>query len=240
MTTKKEQKAAEVAANKYAAYAKKVRALAGWVSGRILNSDISHAYDNGMTAEGCAVLYACQTAVGAAVWPQKIAAVESAAKHAREDINRMVKTLEAADWCIDTVAPYPTRTDPEYLHRVKVITRNTYMSLFKTKSEYKGRDLIYYASRDAEREARYITSEEESAAFQYNLFVCKMVNKIGDGAKSATLSGNHVWSYSFLTVTMDDGRIDVWKTQQIENRSKLGLWFPQWPSRIIKPKKKGG
>lgn len=231
--TKKAEKVAQVAANKYAAYEKKVRALAGWV--RLTDDVIRAAYKADMTAEGCAVVYACQTAVGAAIWPLKLAAVESAAKNARDVIDRMIVTLKNADWNLDTVAPYPSRTEPEFMQRAKSDARNRYNMLFNTKSERYG-NTPTIASRNEEYEQRYITRAEESAAYQYNLFVLKLVNKIGPGAVSATLEGNHVWHYSILSVTMKATvtRVDRWKTQQIENRSKLGLWFPQWPSRLMK------
>lgn len=236
--TKKEQKAAEVAANKLHAYAKKVRALAGWV--RVSDDEIKQAYDANFEAAAFAVEYACVTAVGRAIWPLKVAAVKAAGDNAGKTIDAMIAKLDASNWDLNVIAPRPARGDYSYLADAKRDARRRYEQVFKVEYKYdhmNNNAETCTVTRDQARELRFVTMAEEMAADQYNLFVCKMVNKIGAGAKSATLEGNHIWAHSLLTVTMNDGRVDIWKTQQIENRSKLGLWFPQWPSRIIKPKK---
>jgi len=84
-------------------------------------------------------------------------------------------------------------------------------------------------------EARFIKSACENAAFQYDAFIAKLDKKIGE-AVSAELSGNHVWSFSVLTVEKADGSIEHWKTQMIINFSKLGKMFNQFPTRKIKIK----
>jgi len=81
--------------------------------------------------------------------------------------------------------------------------------------------------------ARFIKIAKEDAAIQYDEFVAKLVIKIGK-VTDATLFGNHVWSFSILTVTKEDGSIEKWKTQMIVNISKLGKLFNQWPTRKMK------
>jgi len=229
--TKKAEKAAAVEANKFAAYAKKVRTLAGWV--KVSDGAIKTAYSINVTAEAFAVSYACQTAVGAAIWPLKLQAVQAAAKRARETIETMAEALKAAEWKIDAVAPRPDYRDANY--RSKSMTRAHYESIFSVAypRDYHSKEPAI-ASRNGKLEVKYISDAEKDAAYQYDLFVMKLVAKIGPDAVSATLQGDHVWSYSVLTVTMKDETVQRWKTQQITNCSKLGLWFPQWPSRLMK------
>ena len=80
--------------------------------------------------------------------------------------------------------------------------------------------------------AKFIVDAQNEAARQYDLFVAKLVLKIGK-AESATLEGNHVWDHSTLTV-VKAGNTERWNTKQIWNVSKLGKDFPQWPTRKLK------
>ena len=85
---------------------------------------------------------------------------------------------------------------------------------------------------DREEIARFIKNSKEEAAAQYDAFVAKLIRKIGV-VETAELTGNHVWSYSYLNVTKADGTKESWKTQMIVNVSKLGKLFNQWPTRKV-------
>jgi hypothetical protein len=89
------------------------------------------------------------------------------------------------------------------------------------------------ASRIVGKVRRFIKQRMEWAAADYDAFVIKLVKKIGE-VKKAELHGNHVWGYSTLIVTIPDGEVQAWKTQQIVNHSKLGKPFNQWPTRRMK------
>lgn len=80
---------------------------------------------------------------------------------------------------------------------------------------------------------KFIQAAKADAAAQYEAFVAKLQQKIGE-VKNATLKGNHVWSYSILTVEKPDGTVEHWKTQMIINVSKLGKMFNQFPTRKVK------
>jgi hypothetical protein len=85
---------------------------------------------------------------------------------------------------------------------------------------------------------RYERDVIEDAEFSYIAYVFKMDAKVGK-VTAARLHGMHgnrpgVWSHSHLIVTNEAGQEIIWRTQQIENRSVLGKYFPQWPSRIVK------
>lgn len=174
--------------------------------------------------------------VATAVAPLKADAMQSAAEVAQQRIDHILAMLAEVNWDADKVAPYP---------RSSTMSRNDYLA---AKRKY---DLFRrltgnanphgcrhmhdpdFVKRDPEREARFIQEAQELAATQYELFVAKLINKIGN-CTAATLQGNHVWSHSILLITKADGSTERWKTQQIWNVSKLGLHYPQWPSRKVK------
>ena len=89
---------------------------------------------------------------------------------------------------------------------------------------------------DEEIKQRYIDSARSIAAAEYEQFICKLESKCGEVAL-AHLEGNHIWGYSFLTVTDNDGNQTIWKTQTICNYSKRGTPYTQYPSRKVKHKR---
>jgi hypothetical protein len=176
--------------------------------------------------------------VYAAVLPLKASAMERAEGRAREQIADMVKELKTAGMDRNAVAPFPydswkmSRADAQRIRakydRVHFFTRSVPNQPYHR--GLKGPDLC---TVNPEAVERFVGIMIEAAAFSYDSFIFKLVQKIG-AASTATLEGNHVWGESFLTVTFDDKAPELWKTQQIWNVSKLGLSFPQWPSRKVK------
>lgn len=86
---------------------------------------------------------------------------------------------------------------------------------------------------DPEGIERFTRDSIEDAEYTYLEFVFKMDAKVGEAA-AARMHDKGLWYHSHLIVTKPDGSEVIWFTQQIENRSKLGKYFPQWPSRIVK------
>jgi len=172
--------------------------------------------------------------VAAAILPLRNDAIERADLLAREHLIRLIAKLEEAGWNLDIVAPRPNSRDS----REKYVSANRRRELFSSITTFvqdkpcrRANDPEFRA-RSAEREAAFIASAKEAAGLQYDAFVAKLVGKIGD-CDDATISGNHIWSHSILTVTKG-GTVERWKTQHIHNISKLGLLFNQWPSRKVK------
>jgi hypothetical protein len=170
--------------------------------------------------------------IEAAVSPLRTDAVVRAETDATTLANRLLAELEAAGWDLNTVAPRPT-TD---------MSRATYKSYQRRRAQFamvaryagaavlRNRNSPEIYARDDERVAKFVQQCKEAAAASYDAFVAKLSAKIGD-CTSATLSGNHVWGRSTLTVTKPDGATERWHTQQIVNQSVLGLLFNQWPTR---------
>lgn len=187
-----------------------------------------------MEAEAFAADIARLEPVGAALHELKGDAVAAASAEAREFIEKVRKELEEANWDINVAAPYPRYNDYSN-YKVMREKHNTYLRLVENAEEgYRSRrpgepHIVKMSEKGMDW---YINHREQAAAIYYDAFIVKMVNKIGDCDK-VKVEGNHVWSFSMLTVNKGDV-VEFWKTQQIYNCSKFGVYFPQWPSRKVK------
>ncbi len=169
------------------------------------------------------------------VAPLKADAMERAEQEARQVIARIRDELDAAGWNIAKAAPHGDYMKMSHHDYQRANTkRHTFAVVTSHIQSYKleDRDIVRMSLDKCEA---YIKMRVEGAAAQYDLFVMKLTNKIG-ACSGATLEGNHVWGSSILTVTKGD-IVERWHTQQIVNCSVNGLYFNQWPSRLMKPKK---
>lgn len=228
--TKKAEKEQEVQANKKTAYVNKVRNLTGHVFERMNFTALNAAFEAGVTASDYAVSIVAREPVGLAIHPLKVDAVKRAHEMAKKIVDDVRNDLEAHDMDRDAAAPYPPRSmhynDP---NRENMVSKHNLYSMLTTQ--------IKYPSPIVEMVPdyinRFISNAESNAAAQYDSFICKLVAKVGE-VTTATIEGNHVWGYSILSVVTKDGKKQNWKTQQIVNVSKLGNFFNQWPTRLMK------
>lgn len=172
--------------------------------------------------------------IAEAVAPMKADAILHANRWATARIAYVLAELAAHDWDMDKAAPRPRSTS---CGRFEYLAKQQKVRLFEaiTQATWSTRRMDEPNTRRAEPslEAKFIADAERSAAAQYDAFVSKLINKIGP-VTAATLTGNHVWSFSELRVKTTAGEIQTWRTRMIVNTSKLGLLFNQWPSRKIK------
>jgi len=171
------------------------------------------------------------TPVEAAVLPLKEKAVDRAADFARKQVEAVKEALKEAGNDLSICAPYPK--NPYGTHYQSQLVRyRLYHEVCKTRHGYwqAGPKL---ADVDHQKVEKYVENAKKDAALQYDAFVRKMVEKIGR-VKTASLTGDHVWDYSILTIEREDGCREIWKTQMILNISKLGKVFNQYPSRKVK------
>lgn len=176
--------------------------------------------------------------IEAAVAPLKADAIAWAEREARGFIGRVEKELEANGWRIDIVAP--SRKATTGLRRSRRRGQNT-TSTARSFNRFRTSPCrAIHTSWRWPRPAPRTSSKRRwtAAAARYDAFVRKLAGKIGE-VQDATLTGNHVWSHSLLTVTPPDGSQETWKTQQIVNVSKLGKPFNQWPSRKLEARQRG-
>jgi hypothetical protein len=179
------------------------------------------------------------TPIETAVAPLKQKAIDSAEVRANQIVMDVVSDLETVDFEIEKVAPYPKGWGMGQMQRARM---NAKYSLYRsiTSEDLRGRRYVgynepHYVKIDDKKVARFIQEMKEMAAAQYEAFVAKLITKVGDhtGATLSTPSG--VWDYSYVLVTKADGTTENWKTQCISKYSKLGKFFHQWPTRMLKP-----
>jgi hypothetical protein len=247
-------KAAEVLANQRMAFEKKVRSLLGHVAvigsreNRVKAADLDRVFnalqykgEYGPAAEALAAEIASREPVGAAVHAQKAEAVKHAEKGARDHALKLLAELAAQGGNLNAYAPYPrsrgwsrSAADEAAINKHNLVLRLTKPNESVGYQSYStDPNRPYFRVMDEEAVEKFVADAMGDAALQYDMFICKMVAKIGP-AQSAELSGSHVWGYSFLDVVKPDGSRERWKTQQIVNYSKYGRPYYQWPSRKVK------
>lgn len=169
-----------------------------------------------------------------AVEPLKSDAVNRAEQEANKIVEKITKDLAENNNDMKIVAPYPKSFGPEFRSRedymLKLAKRKLYGSIVKYRNSSHRQNEPEIVDVYPPYVDKFVEHAKQDAAFQYNEFIHKLVKKIGD-VTNATLTGNHVWGHSILTVTLVDGTQQKWKTQQIVNVSKLGKLFNQWPTR---------
>jgi len=158
--------------------------------------------------------------------PLKKDAIEKAEEKALEIIQDVKQRLEAAGNDLQICAPYDRNSRNNR-------TYNLYRSLVTCRQPTHRMGDPVIADINERKCAVFVENSKTIAGLQYDYFIEKLVIKIGP-VKSATLTGNHVWNFSILTVEKENGDIEKWKTQMIVNVSKLGTLFNQWPTRKIK------
>lgn len=163
----------------------------------------------------------------------KEAAIERAEKDALATIEKCRQELEAGGFDLQVVAPYPDSHLSTFAYLAARYRYNLFSGITKWRKGSYGMREPHYADIDPTMCKRFVERRKREAAEQYELFVAKLIGKIGHVVK-AELEGNHVWAESYLTVTKLDGTTECWKTQQITNVSKLGKYFNQWPTRKLK------
>jgi hypothetical protein len=180
--------------------------------------------------------------IEAAVMPLKAEAQDRAEQVARLLIAKVYAELEAAEWKINVVAPYPQsmRDSRKVYHEKKA--RQVFVTSLTTMFFPNGDkmnpvitrwdDMEFIVRKDDEAVERIVKRVRADAATQYDAFVAKLVQKVG-AHDAATLVGSHVWGHSILTVQRGPVS-ERWKTQMIINVSKLGKLFNQFPTRKVK------
>lgn len=172
--------------------------------------------------------------------------VEHIVNQAQIQVNRILRTLEEANWDLEVVYPYPKSYGPNAVHDRKkyksmLDIHNFALRLTKTdkvKHPYcrKMNDPDYRV-RNEDGIKHYMNTVREAADASFKSFVFKLTEKIGlENVVSVELDPIYkwLWDYSILHVTRNDGAKEKWKTQIIVKTSCLGTVFNQWPTRKVK------
>ncbi len=174
--------------------------------------------------------------VALAVEPLRVEAIARAEKNATKIVANVRKELKEAGGDLEKCTPYPRKgfSMPEHEWRAAHAKYNLFSTLCRSDGACTYRPGDPRPGKiDPTYVTKYIDQHKKDAANDYDAFVVKLCQKIGD-CSTATITGDHVWSKSFLTVEGVGVQAEVWMTQQIVNVSKLGRYFNQWPSRKLK------
>ena len=112
----------------------------------------------------------------------------------------------------------------------------TEVNFFYSLERGRGGPGVYTRTPRTDLSARIAKRAKEEAAEIVASFAAKLAGKVdgdsnGASVVSATVSSVDLWSHSLLEVRLSDGSAQSWYTQMIINRSCLGKFFNQWPTR---------
>jgi hypothetical protein len=147
------------------------------------------------------------------------------------------KNLKEHDWDLNKLVPrmkniYDRKAYIEYQRYKQKI--QTITTPDKDKNPIVLRfDGPYYLQMAPGKIEAFLKSMEKDAEESFDSYIAKLAQKIGQEIKSADVQGN-LWNGSVLEVVTLANEVQRWKTQIIINRSKLGLLFNQYPTRLMK------
>ena len=183
--------------------------------------------------------------VALAVEALREAAITRAAEYAQKRIDAIEEDLKKNGWDMTKACPSPYEHGIGYYDQQ---SRNRKQALYRSLTERVDAaafrsshprntdpDIVRMSKKGC---VRFISDTKHQAAIQYDLFVLKLVKKVGAGvthAKAEEQAG--IWGCSYLEITGDNETAETWKTQQIINYSKLGTPYNQWPTRLMKGRK---
>jgi hypothetical protein len=166
------------------------------------------------------------------VEPLRTSAMDRAEQFAREYADRLLADLAACGGDAEVFAPYPKNNMGRGAYLAAQLKYGLVRRLTNpVKSGSRSPRDPDFRVPNPVGVGKFVEEARQDADRQYSAFIAKLESKIGPHS-DATLHGDHVWSYSVLTVETPTGRQD-WKTQQILNVSKLGKVFNQWPTRLV-------
>jgi hypothetical protein len=181
--------------------------------------------------------------IAEAIAPQKTECVDRAEKAFINYVENTIKPLLAEHgYDINKAAPRPSgmrdsRASYVFKQNFRAQIQNITESANNNEWGYRKHGDPELVRISEERYARAIEQVRKDAGASFDAYVAKLTAKIGAGPVEASVVGR-LWDYSILTVTMADGSIQKWRTQQILNVSCLGKVFNQWPTRRMKDKAK--
>jgi hypothetical protein len=172
------------------------------------------------------------TPIATAVEPLRHSAVQRAEEFAEQHAQRVYANLERNGWDMRLAYPYPNSGLGRASYMMAKAAYDIAHRLTKwTKPSIRPDEPCIVVKSEAGL-AKFVQEAKDDADATYTAFIAKLEQKVGEHQR-ATLTGNHVWGYSILTVETAH-ETQRWKTQQIINVSKLGKVFNQWPTRKVK------
>jgi hypothetical protein len=165
-----------------------------------------------------------------AVAPIKQASIDAAVEATKEVIAAYKEKLEAANWDLNLAFPRPNGFGSRSAYMQKKAARDFASSLVSAVEPSYRPNQPMFVRMCEERIARALVVAAKDAAAQYEAYVVKLINKVGECDSAVMGFMNGVWHDSDLVVTKGDSK-EVWNTKCIINRSVHGKVFNQFPTR---------
>lgn len=174
-------------------------------------------------------------AIAQAVQPLKQASVDAAVARTIASHKTIIEKLSQHGFNIDAAYPRPSTNMSRAAYHAAYELRSAVEAIVDfEKSTYRLNEpkIVKVNSEKILYELEQTALDAEAS---FDAYVTKLNNKVGTGIVYAQMGFvNNVWSNSNLIVKKNDGSREVWNTKCIINRSKLGRWFNQFPTRQVK------
>lgn len=190
-----------------------------------IRQEVRHQKDNALAKK-----FSDSSSLVTTLMTYKEAYIEVAKKAATERVDMLLRSLEKANWDINTLLPTRGYSKNTRVGYEIFLSGNIYRGLTSPvgKADAWGKPEIRMRSKPAEE--KFIKNAVDGAAASYDEFVAKMVEKIGKPVVTSSFTGDP-WTGSTLRVRCSDGEEQVWNTRMIVNYSVYGKAFNQFPSR---------
>lgn len=170
-----------------------------------------------------------------AVEPLKQKSVDAAVERTINFHKSIIEKLQQNNFDIDAAFPRPKN----FTSRAAYAAAGDLRAAVESIVDYEKSSYRMDETRIVKVNADKIVYELEQAALNaqasFDAYVTKLSIKVGTGIVDAHMGYvRGIWSDSNLTVYKNDGSKEVWNTKCITNRSKLGKWFNQFPTRKLK------
>jgi hypothetical protein len=174
-------------------------------------------------------------AIANAVAPLKQASVDAAVARTIASQNAIIEKLSQHGWDIDAAFPRPSTKVSRSVYQAAYDLRCAVEAIVDFEKSVYRHNEVKIVKVNADKIAYELEQAALNAKYSFDCYVTKLNVKVGTGIIDATMGYvNGLWSNSNLIVQKNNGAKEVWNTKCITNRSKLGRWFNQFPTRQVK------
>lgn len=170
-----------------------------------------------------------------AVQPLKKASVDAAIGRTIAFHKSIIEKLIQHGFNIDVAYPRPSHNMSRSTYQAAYDLRCAVESIVDFEKTTYRLDEIRIVKVSADKIIYELEQATLDAEASFDAYVEKLTEKVGSGVIDAHMEYvKGLWSNSNLTIYKADGIKEVWNTKCIVNRSKLGRFFNQFPTRKLK------
>lgn len=171
--------------------------------------------------------------------PVRLAVFERSVAAQEADVQQTLVALQLVQMNRESYNPYPRNSVSEAAHAEYKAKNALLHRYFRSDGGY-GKlvalraDVKHVIETYAAKSAlAYIQGYAVKLALKSGEAIANEPAMKGLSVASASVDSDNLWRDSVATLTMSDGKLQVWHTQMIWNTSCLGNSFNQWPTRRV-------